>query len=63
VVASRARFAFRQDRHLPTIRIVARWLAAFGFDIGQRVRVQAEAGRLVLTSIPADGPGGEDSQP
>ena len=50
-VASRARFAFRQDRHLPTIRIVARWLAAFGFDIGQRVRVQAEQGRLILTPV------------
>jgi hypothetical protein len=52
-VASRARFSLRGDRHLPTIRIVARWLAAFGFDIGQRVRVQAEQGRLVLTPIAA----------
>jgi Toxin SymE, type I toxin-antitoxin system len=50
-VASRARFSLRQDRHLPTIRIVARWLAAFGFDIGQRVRVQAEQGRLILTPV------------
>lgn len=50
-VASRARFSLRQDRHLPTIRIVARWLAAFGFDIGQRVRVQAEQGSLILTPV------------
>jgi len=59
-VASRARYALRRDRHLPTVRIVARWLSAFGFDIGQRVRIQAEQGRLVLTPID---PTAEDVQP
>jgi hypothetical protein len=36
--------------YVPFLRITAQWLAGAGFDIGQRVRVQAERGRLVLTS-------------
>jgi hypothetical protein len=36
--------------YVPFLRITALWLAGAGFDIGQRVRVQAEQGRLVLTS-------------
>lgn len=53
-VAPRARYSLREDRHLPTVRIVARWLAAFGFDIGQRVRIQAEPGRLIITPVAAE---------
>jgi Toxin SymE, type I toxin-antitoxin system len=37
-------------RYVPALRITAQWLAGAGFDIGQRVRVQAKRGRLVLTS-------------
>jgi hypothetical protein len=37
-------------RYVPFLRITAQWLAGAGFDIGQQVRVQAERGRLVLTS-------------
>jgi Toxin SymE, type I toxin-antitoxin system len=34
--------------YVPALRIAAQWLAGAGFDIGQRVRVRAERGRLVL---------------
>jgi hypothetical protein len=40
--------------YVPALRITAQWLAGAGFDIGQRVRVQAKRGRLVLTSGAAD---------
>jgi Toxin SymE, type I toxin-antitoxin system len=49
-VESRRRFDRRPpDRYVPLLRIAAGWLAACGFDSGQRVRVQVEPGRLVLT--------------
>jgi hypothetical protein len=53
----------KPDQYVPTLRIVAKWLGAAGFEIGQRMRVQVEPGRLVLTpAAPAD-TAGEDAQP
>ncbi len=37
------------DAGLPSIRFSGRWLARLGFTPGQRARVTAEAGRIVLT--------------
>lgn len=47
--------------YVPFLRITAQWLAGAGFDIGQRVRVQAERGRLVLIS--GDAAAGSAAQP
>jgi hypothetical protein len=33
---------------MPSLRLRGRWLKAAGFDIGARVRVSVEAGRLVV---------------
>jgi toxic protein SymE len=32
----------------PVLRLSGRWLQQAGFDIGQRVRVRVDAGRLVI---------------
>jgi hypothetical protein len=51
VPARSRRFPPRPTGHyVPALRITAQWLAGAGFDIGQRVRVQAKRGRLVLTA-------------
>jgi hypothetical protein len=33
---------------MPSLRLRGRWLKAAGFDIGARVRVSGEAGKLVV---------------
>jgi hypothetical protein len=33
---------------MPSLRLRGRWLKAAGFDIGARVRVSVEAGKLVV---------------
>lgn len=35
-------------RWSPVLRLSGRWLQQAGFDIGQRVRVRVDAGRLVI---------------
>lgn len=35
-------------RWSPVLRLSGRWLERAGFDIGQRVRVRVDAGRLVI---------------
>lgn len=36
---------------VPLVRIAGRWLEAFGFQIGGRIAVEVESGRLVLTPV------------
>jgi hypothetical protein len=44
------------DQHgtLPMIRMRGQWLAQLGFDIGTRIVVSEERGRIVLTLAPAE---------
>ena len=35
----------------PMLRLSGRWLQRAGFDIGQRVRVRVDAGRLVIEPV------------
>lgn len=35
----------------PVLRLSGRWLQRAGFDIGQRVRVRVDAGRLVIEPV------------
>ncbi len=39
---------------VPTIRLEGRWLAALGFEKGQRVRVLEEKGRITILAEGAD---------
>ena len=50
----------RSERYVPTLRIVAQWLGAAGFGIGQRVEVQVGQGELILKAVEsAEGDGSE----
>ena len=33
----------------PTVMLKGKWLSEFGFDIGTRVKVECEDGRLIIT--------------
>jgi HSP20-like domain of unknown function (DUF1813). len=35
----------------PWIRLSGRWLQAAGFEISERIRVEVEHGRLVITPV------------
>jgi hypothetical protein len=39
---------------VPFIRLRGRWLEQAGFEIGDKVKVEVEAGRLVITQTPAE---------
>ena len=43
--------ATEPDRVVPFLRLRGRWLEDLGFKCGERVRVQAELGRLVIEPV------------
>jgi len=44
------RLKWRSKRHFSIIRLKGNWLMSAGFKPGQKVRVQVEAGRLIITN-------------
>lgn len=44
------RYGFDKEVRVPFLRMNGKWLAKAGFQIGSKVRVEVEEGRLVLTS-------------
>lgn len=47
--APRSRFEPAREQVVPFLRLGGLWLEDAGFPIGSRVRVEVEAGRLVVT--------------
>ncbi len=63
-VESRSRWKFRPQGWLvPMLSIKAKWLALCGFDIGQRVQLEVEPGRLVIAPEPAAGANAPPADP
>ena len=40
---------YRPPTAVPSLRVQGQWLTQAGFHVGDRVRVQVEHGRLILT--------------
>jgi len=45
----------RPERVVPFVRLSGQWLEDLGFEVGEKVRVATEPGRLVITPAPAEG--------
>ncbi len=44
----------REPAPVPFLRLSGQWMVAAGFEIGERVRVEVEHGRLVVTPLDED---------
>lgn len=44
------RLKWRSKRHFSIIRLKGNWLMSAGFKPGQKVKVEVEAGRLIITN-------------
>lgn len=49
--SSRTAYAPHPDRVVPFLRLRGRWLEELGFECGEKVRVRAERGRLVIEPV------------
>jgi len=47
----------KPDRVVPFLRLRGQWLEELGFSCGEKVRVTAEPGRLVIEPVAAEGVG------